>query len=164
MSVAGASASPKTAAVVHPDGKRGSIKYGPLTYKARGELERLYAEVAVNPLDAFDRAVEDASPEDIEREGGPEGIARQRRQVEQAARYWSPNPEEEAARLLLLENVGRPEGSDRDYRAAFLAVALGQFSPGMTEEQAAHYADQLTKGQLRDVYNLALETGPYAPK
>jgi hypothetical protein len=165
MSTAQLSGSPKSVLVQKPGGPREKLEYAPLTYLARGKLELLYAPVAKSPIDSFEDSLAAADEAMIERQGGPEWVESMRKQLKAVSVNWQPNPEDPLAEALFLENLGRPEHDTRDYRAAFLAVVLGARTPALDdEEKCGEYLALLTKGQLRDIFQYALEVGPYAPK
>lgn len=157
------SGSAKSLAVLD-DGVKTTLHYAPLTYRQRGELANLYAPLARSPIDAFEAMMQEASPEDVERQGGEEWAESMRRQLRAASAGWEPSPEDPAAQALFLSNLGRPEGDPRDYRAAFLAVVLAPRHPKLDEAACERYVGMLTKGQLLEIYNYALEVGPYTPK
>lgn len=137
--------------------------YGPLPMAARDELEALYRPVARNPLEVFDETAAAATEADITEAGGPQAVAAARLRLMMTARTWRPDPESPEAEGLFLDNDGRPEGDERDYRLTFLAIALRQRHPGFDEAQAADVLNAISKGQLQDIWNLSLEVGPYTP-
>lgn len=163
MSTAQLAASPRSI-IVESEGVKTSLQYAPLSYRSRGQLELLYAPIARSPIAAFEEMLASATAEDIEIQGGQPWVEDMRRKLTAASVGYEPSPEEGMAELLFLQNIGRPEGDTRDYRAAFLAVVLGARNPRVDEPMCEGYVKLLTKGQLRDIYQYALEVGPYAPK
>lgn len=165
MSTAQLSGSPKTILIQKPGGPKEKLEYAPLNYMSRGKLELIYAPIAKSPSDSFEESLATADDTMIEARGGQEWVESMRKQLRAASVGWQPSPEEPMAEALFLENVGRPEHDTRDYRAAMLAVVLGARNPALDdEEKCAEYLGYLTKGQLRDIFQYALEVGPYVPK
>lgn len=128
-----------------------TYKYGPLSFKKRGELERVYFAVARNPVERITEILGDIHPDD--REFWEQQLV----EVRRSSQGWKPNVEEPAAEALFLDNDGGDP--DEDYRSKFLAIAFDA-----KPEEVDEIAGTLTKGQLKQVWDLCLEVGPHAPK
>jgi hypothetical protein len=163
MSQAQLSGSPKSVQV-KKGGRTETLQYGPLTYAQRGELDLIYAPSARSPAERMREYLGNLTPLELQLKGGPEWAEASQQKADAGSVGYEPNVEDGFAELLFLRNVGRAPGDGRDYRAAFLRVALAQRHPTLTEEQCAEYAGLLTKGQFQDIWNYCLELGPYRPK
>lgn len=125
--------------------------YGPLSFRARGELENVYFQAARSPYERYAEAVQQGLQED------PDYWQPQLDALRRASVGWRANLEEDQSREFFTTGPGRGE---------LVRVALTEHTRPAPDPQTdwSALADELTKGQLDHVFAVCLETGEYAPK
>jgi len=167
MGIPSASAS---AASMNIGGKH--VRYGPINYKTRGELVRIYLEAMPDPVAKFEESLSSFTNEELQRQADKEGFATVEDWKNASLENWKlvrtamqgPSYFESAGGDdLFLKNVG---GDDErgNYTREFLFIVLSPFNKDLKYEEIDGIIDGMTKGQLREIWNMALELGPYRPK
>lgn len=126
------------------------LKYGPLPYRVRGEVENLYFPEAKGPAERIEEMV--STLPEPER-AAYDDLLRDTRKMALGYRLSIESPD--AAEFFT---------ADAEHWASFLSASLPVFNAFREDPDWSLLAGEMTKGQRMEMYAQSLEIGAYAPK